>query len=119
MSPKQVIVFERVITNIGQAYDSNFGVFKVPYSGLYEFIVTIAAAKDHFVDVVLVKNAATLCKAHASTPDQGIGMCVAIVHATKDDDIIVRHLNGIGTHLSGQNGYSSFSGHLISADIVN
>ncbi|OWF52834.1 heavy metal-binding protein HIP-like [Mizuhopecten yessoensis] len=116
MSPKQTIVYNTVITNVGNAYDSNFGVFKATAPGLYEFIATVSAYTGYYVDVEMVLNNRMLCRAHAGAPDMEIGMCVSMVHLNTGDDVFVRHYSGRGTYIYGGYNYPSFSGHLIARD---
>lgn len=42
----QIIVFERAITNIGQAYSSHTGVFTAPVDGIYQFTATLLTGND-------------------------------------------------------------------------
>lgn len=116
MSPRQTIVYNTVITNIGNSYDSNFGVFKAPFPGYYEFVATISAYTGYYVDVEMVLNNRMLCRAHAGAPNMDVGMCIAMVHLNIDDDVFVRHYNGRGTYIYGGYNYPSFSGHLIRRD---
>ena len=44
----QNIVFEDVVTNIGNAYDNQHGVFNAPVSGLYIF--TTSLMSDHSIE---------------------------------------------------------------------
>ncbi|XP_033750032.1 C1q-related factor-like [Pecten maximus] len=116
MSPKQTIVYNTVITNIGNAYDSNFGVFKARFPGLYEFVATVSAHTGYYVDVEMVLNNRMLCRAHAGSPNMDIGMCVSMVHLNTGDDVFIRHYSGRGTYIYGGYSYPSFSGHLIARD---
>ncbi|XP_069136623.1 cerebellin-1-like [Argopecten irradians] len=116
MSPKQTIVYNTVITNQGNAYDSNFGVFKAQFPGLYEFVATVSAYSGYYVDVEMVLNNRMLCRAHAGSPNMEIGMCVSMVHLNTGDDVFVRHYSGRGTYIYGGYAYPSFSGHLIARD---
>lgn len=116
MSPHQVIPFEYQHINVGNGFDSYFGLFRAPVSGYYQFVLTSQAAPNSYmVNLEIVKNGNMLCRAHAATYGQE-GYCIAMVHLNKGDDVWVRHYNGEGTYL--YDGYSvpSFSGHLIKAD---
>lgn len=117
MSPNQVIPFETLYTNVGNGYDSNFGLFQAPVSGYYQFVLTSQAyhSSSYMVNLEMVRNGNMLCRAHAATYGQE-GFCVAMVHLNKGDDVWVRHYSGEGDYLSAIYRVPSFSGHLIKAD---
>ena len=114
MSPHQVIPFRYAPTNVGNGYDSHFGLFQAPVSGYYQFVLTCLAHPNYMVNLEMVKNGNLLCRAHAATYGQE-GFCVAMVYLDKGDDVWVRHYNGQGTYLYHSNYVPSFSGHLIKA----
>lgn len=115
MSSHQVIPFEYANTNVGNGYDTFFGLFEAPVSGYYQFVLTSQAhpSSSYMVNLEIVRNGNMLCRAHAATYGQE-GYCVAMVHLNKDDDVWVRHYNGEGTYLYF-NYVVAFSGHLIKA----
>lgn len=115
MSPHQIIPFEVSHTNVGNGYDSYFGLFQAPVSGYYQFVLTSQVPASYMVNLEMVKNENMLCRAHAATYSQE-GYCVAMVHLNKGDDVWVRHYNGEGTYLYTGYYVPSFSGHLIKAD---
>lgn len=115
MSPHQIIPFEYANTNVGNGYDSNFGLFQAPVSGYYQFVLTSRAySSSYMVNLEMVKNGNMLCRAHAATYRQE-GYCFAMVHLYKGDDVWVRHYNGEGRYLHNDLNIPSFSGHLIKA----
>lgn len=116
MSPHQIIPFEQSYTNVGNGYDTNFGLFQAPVSGYYQFVLTSQAyPNSYMVNLEMVRNGNMLCRAHAATYGQE-GFCVAMVYLNKGDDVWVRHYDGQGTYLYNGNRVPSFSGHLIKAD---
>lgn len=115
MSPHQIIPFEYANTNVGNGYDSNFGLFQAPVSGYYQFVLTSRAySNSYMVNLEMVKNGNMLCRAHAATYRQE-GYCIAMVHLYKGYDVWVRHYNGEGRYLHYDLSIPSFSGHLIKA----
>lgn len=51
-----VVIFDEVITNIGQAYDKNTGIFTAPVKGLYVFEMDIMTRKGERRYLQMVKN---------------------------------------------------------------
>lgn len=116
MSPHQIIPFELSYANVGNGYDTNFGLFQAPVSGYYQFVLTSQAnPNSYMVNLEMVRNGNMLCRAHAATYGQE-GYCVAMVHLNKGDDVWVRHYDGQGTYLYYGQNVPSFSGHLIKAN---
>lgn len=46
------LVFDKVITNVGKAYNAETGRFTAPFSGTYQFTVVIAAQGRQKVNLV-------------------------------------------------------------------
>ena len=115
MSPNQIIQFNQIKTNIGNAYDANFGLFKAPRAGLYEFVLIATAYSSNMVNLEMVRNGVMLCRAHAASNNYETGVCVSMVHLDQGDDVWVRHYNGEGRYIYN-NYHPTFAGHLIQAD---
>jgi hypothetical protein len=117
----QVIKFDRVLTNIGSAYNSHDGVFRAPVSGAYEFAVTVMAPPDHAVHVDIIKDGGeVLCYAYGAPSDHDSGTCVVMVQLIEGNDVWVRHdMMPTSANEAIYHSYSSFSGHLIQADWSN
>jgi len=52
-SAQTPVVFDRVVTNVGDAYDSGTGRFTAPINGTYQFNVVVSAQGRHRVVVVI------------------------------------------------------------------
>jgi len=50
------VVFDRVVTNIGSAYDPATGRFTAPVNGTYQFNVVISAQGRHKVTQMKISN---------------------------------------------------------------
>ena len=43
ISRNEAVVFDRIVTNVGSAYDSETGYFTAPLNGTYQFNVVVSA----------------------------------------------------------------------------
>jgi hypothetical protein len=59
LTPNEVIPFEMVTTNEGNAFDGNKGVFTCPESGLYLFVWNIMVDSGHGTQAQFIVNGAT------------------------------------------------------------
>lgn len=58
--PHHTLIFNSVITNIGNAYNQYSGIFTVPSNGLYVLSYTITAYTSSNIPVEIVKNAGVI-----------------------------------------------------------
>ena len=56
LRPKQVVIYDRIITNVGQGYDNSTGVFTAPVTGYYHFEVHAWAPWAHDFYLQLTTN---------------------------------------------------------------
>lgn len=114
------VVFETVITNIGNCYHNDSGIFDVPLHGIYIFScsildktasTTLGKVKAH---AEIVQNNATLARAFAHAEDtyNDQGAQTIIVEANAGDKIWIRiiHTDDLGL---GGNLYTTFSGYML------
>lgn len=113
MGDHQAIEFDKVITNIGNGYDSRHGHFVAPLKGLYHFSVNMFGWTGQGNSYELVKNGNLVCRAYSArtTTDKSQGTCSAVITMEVNDMVWVRFAWG-DRHLYGAD-YSSFSGFLL------
>jgi hypothetical protein len=108
-----VIVFNDIVTNIGNGYNVHGGVFTTRVKGVYIFAATILTT-IHNLGVQIVQDGRELCRAYASyASHDSPGSCLATVHLAVGDDVWVREYGYAGVV---EGGWSSLSGFLIFAD---
>ena len=115
LADTQVIVFDNVITNIGEAFVNYTSTFTAPVDGIYTFHTTILTGKGletwGYIDVNCTPrvryNAQGTGKIYASTTQ------TLIVALVKGDHVSVRNSGGDG-ELYGKH-YTSFSGYLVTS----
>ncbi|XP_031135507.1 complement C1q-like protein 4 isoform X2 [Sander lucioperca] len=109
------LIFKHVPTNIGNAYNSNTGVFTAPVRGAYHFEWWIGAVGDgrHSVLAVLVKNSEGVFTAYESqtagymSASNGVTLLLEV-----GDTVFVRLWAGHRVYDDGGH-RTTFSGHLL------
>ncbi|KAH3700064.1 complement C1q-like protein 4 [Dreissena polymorpha] len=109
------LTFDRVITNVGGAYNELTGKFTAPFSGTYHFTVVIAAQGTKKAAVMLMKNDQMMTTVWAeSIPYWATSSSTAILNLTSGDQVWLVLLQR-APYLHGYM-YSSFSGYALFAD---
>lgn len=107
-------MFPVVITNLGNGYDRNDGVFTAPTAGTYVFFVNIISYSTKAVSVKIILNGgskvASLAESGSSNPYNS-GSNLAVLTLQKADRVWVNHNYGVGYY--GNYPTTSFSGFLI------
>ena len=106
----QIVLFDHVLTNMGNAYHAHSGIFTAPVNGVYVISVTIAGWKrseDH-IYVQMKQNGNSLCYVWV-TQDQSSQTLV--LRLQKNDEIYLVNLRPSDVILG--NTFSSFSGFLL------
>lgn len=111
LSGSQTIVYDKIYTNLGQAYDSSKGKFRAPVNGLYYFACSQISTGStlHFI---LMKNNNKLGKGHSNGSNSS-GSVTGTVVLNKGDVISVQHHPGGGAQKVHGDDYSTFTGFLI------
>jgi len=112
-------VFDRVETNLGNAYSGTTGVFTVPVSGAYVFSLTVmlygTSSRTSQGEFYITQNGGVKVMVVADTYDtsgkydMASGTAVLVLH--KGDDVQVKVLSS-NYNIYGSN-YSYFSGFLL------
>lgn len=107
--PGQRIPFNKVITNEGQAYSINSGIFNCPQDGLYQFIFNIENdSPGHIVTQLVVDGFPLLSAVNGQYQNAGNS---AIVKLTTGNQVWVEVSGGNATILnSNLYRYSTFTG---------
>ena len=115
-SPHHILVFDKVITNIGNAYHAHMGTFIAPRSGVYVFIWTVRMALDHYHTTELVhdNNVINSIYLNPGGTIQGTVTGTAVVHVNQGEDVLIRTGTLSNSDiLSDSNGRSSFAGWIL------
>ncbi|XP_045208340.1 hibernation-associated plasma protein HP-27-like [Mercenaria mercenaria] len=104
------LVFDKVFTNVGGAYDKQTGRVTIPFSGLYHFTVVIAAQGRQKAAAMLMNNGTMVETIWAeSIPFWATSSNTAILNLTSGDQVWLVRLKR-APYIHGYM-YSSFSGY--------
>ncbi|XP_003458732.1 complement C1q-like protein 4 [Oreochromis niloticus] len=109
------LIFKRVVTNIGNAYNINTGIFTAPVRGVYHFEWHIGAHGDasHAVYALLFKNGERIFTAYEVQPSHYVTTSNGASLLLEVGDQVLLHLATNSKIYDNQNHLSTFSGHLI------
>ncbi|XP_011490031.2 cerebellin-2-like [Oryzias latipes] len=105
----QTLVYKKVLTNIGNAYDTETGVFTAPVKGLYYLRITGVVGSSMTLRAGLKKNGEDIFEIKAK--DQGSGSNGAALELEKGDRVYVRLMRG--SAIADQSRLSTFTGFLV------
>ncbi|OWF37363.1 complement C1q tumor necrosis factor-related protein 3-like [Mizuhopecten yessoensis] len=110
----QLIAFHSVITNLGNAYSPNSGIFRCTQTGLYVFTSTLSFATHEKVDVQIQRNGNMISKVTCGSDDHWSSCTgTAVVQLAQGDEVWVAMTkkHQAGSHMEPS--FSSFSGFLL------
>ncbi|XP_045182322.2 uncharacterized protein LOC123541035 [Mercenaria mercenaria] len=106
----QIIAFDHVVTNIGNAYNAHAGDFRAPVAGTYVFATTLMAGDVHLIYHFIVmhngKSVSNIYLVNGGTASQEV-----VLQLNQGDDVSIHNMDA-GNKLYGS-GYSTFSGFLL------
>ncbi|XP_076470975.1 EMILIN-2-like [Babylonia areolata] len=111
------VKFNKIVTNVGDGYDLNTGVFTAPQAGVYAFYASLRSSNSHlWIQLGIFKGNVDMVaftgKGRDDHWDRGSGFVTA--HLNKGEQVRVRQVGG-GTHLEA-GPFTTFSGILVTAD---
>lgn len=113
----RIIAFDKVVTNVGNAYHPHSGTFIAPRSGLYVFTWTIRLYMDyyHTTELLVNNNVVNWIYFSPASNIDGSVSSTAVVQVNQGDDVLIRTGS---SHHSGEivgdvNGVSSFAGWIL------
>ncbi|XP_063420875.1 complement C1q-like protein 2 [Mytilus trossulus] len=109
------IEFDRIITNVGNAYDSSDGHFIAPIKGLYLISVSIMNVEGHEEYTEIVRNGVQYVAMYSDDDDYSMASQTIVVLLETGDKVWVRKLFGGSATILGHPNepYNTFSGVLL------
>ncbi|XP_052104492.1 complement C1q-like protein 3 [Mytilus californianus] len=112
LGAKDVIKFDKVVTNNGNGYNPITGIFTAPIAGVYQFSYTVMSDTGKYLAVYLSHNNKKQQSIWLKDTTHDTGSNNIILNLQKGDKVKVKS-HGNYTIYSDGNLYSSFSGYLI------
>jgi hypothetical protein len=110
----QIVEYDKVLTNIGNGYDSRHGHFTAPIKAVYLFscsMMNIQAMSDAYLEIV--KNGIRVAHLYSDKDDFSMATQVVIVLLEKGDMVWVRHSNTASSQSLHETGYNTFVGTIL------
>ncbi|XP_049424559.1 complement C1q-like protein 2 [Epinephelus fuscoguttatus] len=108
-------IYQRVITNIGNAYSGATGIFSAPVAGVYYFTIFHHAGGKPGTELYLYKNSQRMVvtQDHPAVHETAHnGGNAVFLQLNQGDQVYVRM--SANTHVWGSNYHTTFSGFLVS-----
>ena len=112
VSSVSTILFDTVITNVGNGYNADDGMFTTPYDGIYQFSATMMTGQNGEIWSYFILNGKRIAfiYAHGTEGRHDQGANTVILQLNKGDRVCV--VNRYTSTIWGD-GYSTFSGNLL------
>ncbi|XP_047196117.1 uncharacterized protein LOC118111322 [Hippoglossus stenolepis] len=109
------LIFRQIITNIGNAYNPNTGLFTAPVKGAYHFELYMGAHGDpsHPSAATLFRNGHVICMAYEHQPSHYGSSANGATLLLEVGDVVFLRLWANRRVFDNENNHSTFSGHLL------
>nr|CBX41701.1 putative C1q domain containing protein MgC1q52 [Mytilus galloprovincialis] len=111
---KSVVVYNIVITNIGNGYDSSSGIFFAPSNGVYTFSWTVLTHSGKYFHTYLALNGKLIARNYTGAKgvaDHASGSQNVVIEVKKDDKVFIKVQDGYTGKFMFGNSWSTFSGY--------
>ena len=109
----QIVEYDKVLTNIGNGYDSRHGHFTAPIKAVYLFSCSMMNMEGTSIYLEIVKNGIRVAHLFADDDDYSMATQVVIVLLEKGDMIWVRHSDTSSSQSLHETGYNTFVGTIL------
>ncbi|XP_039633694.1 complement C1q-like protein 4 isoform X2 [Perca fluviatilis] len=107
------LIYKHVPTNIGNAYNSNTGVFTAPVRGAYHFEWHFAGEKNRGSAGWLVKNSQKVFAVYEQQATGFLGVSNGLTLLLEVGDVVFVRLAASSVAFDNFNHHTTFSGHLL------
>ncbi|GAB1603188.1 caprin-2-like, partial, partial [Argonauta hians] len=108
----ETIVFDNIVTNFGNAYNPETGIFISPMKGTYQFFVKILSGFNEKVETALIANNIEVTRLYSGAQHaHGSSSAAVFIALDKGEEVYVKALYQKSNHIHGV--YSTFGGYLL------
>ncbi|XP_062578990.1 complement C1q-like protein 2 [Saccostrea cucullata] len=112
-----ILVYNKVINNVGGGYNPSNGIFTAPVEGDYVFYVTIQSYSNNVIYIDIVLNGSSKVRAvaysYSSNEYYDVGTNLVTLPLQKGDTVWVKYHSGTGYVSDSDAPRTTFSGFLI------
>ncbi|KAH3819207.1 hypothetical protein DPMN_120940, partial [Dreissena polymorpha] len=114
LGTNQQVPFDKVLTNVGGAYDSRHGEFRAPYDGTYEFSVSLYMRGARWAGLEIVREGVAVSKVRTGDGSEYTMAGTTVTLALRaGQDVWVRHIDESDSNAIDGETFPTFSGHLL------
>jgi hypothetical protein len=110
-----IFLFDYLITNSGNAYNKNNGMFTAPLKGIYAFSSSVLTMAGKYLEAAIIRNGNPFCNLYAGDMDFfGPGFNMALIELDVGDTVWVKihdKYHDTGVRVDGP--WTTFSGFLL------
>ncbi|XP_016405456.1 complement C1q-like protein 3 [Sinocyclocheilus rhinocerous] len=110
---RKTLVYQKIFTNTGNAYDPNTGTFTAPVNGVYFFRFYAHAHPFNQMAVSLHKNNQLQCSVFVLKPETNVNGSNGVVLSLQKGDEVCTQLWENSWVFDDESSYTSFSGFLL------
>ncbi|XP_050950022.1 cerebellin 13 [Labeo rohita] len=110
---RKTLLYQKIFTNVGNAYDPNTGTFTAPVNGVYFFRFYVHAHTPNQMAVSLHKNDQLQCSVYSLKPESNANGSNGVVLSLQKGDEVYTQLWENSWVFDDGNSYTSFSGFLL------
>ncbi|XP_063434617.1 collagen alpha-2(VIII) chain-like [Mytilus trossulus] len=113
LSAKEIVKFNKVLTNIRNGYNPSTGIFTVPISGVYQFSSVVMSQSGKKLVATLYLNDTRVSSVYIKSIAYQTGALSMVLDVKKGDQLTMKSDSSYSIYSDIMN-YSTFSGHMIS-----
>lgn len=114
LGAQQTIRYDKILTNVGNAYDATSGIFLVPVSGIYSLSASLMGDPNHGIHVQLVKNGVELVRLWTGgAASYELASHTLNINLAQNDKIWVQNRDSGNPILYASENYNMFSAVLL------
>ncbi|KAK3090389.1 hypothetical protein FSP39_011452 [Pinctada imbricata] len=117
LGSEQVLIYNKVLLNVGNGYNLRSGHFVAPVSGIYSASVSLMGYYTNSVYLQLVKDGKELVRLWTNKGRHELGAQTIAVQLRKNEAVWVRLLKSIGGKIYGSEPYNTFSVVLVASGV--